>query len=135
MVSPLLTREAVNLLINCVTSKETELWHSLGDAWLVPRSVVNVLPQTTKQNKLFHSSLVHDKLFIFRDQWKGYVAPYHPLFMDGWSPEFPVLDDRDHVSSSVDAKRTHAEEIRAAQQDVCGLRVLVNLLLSCLCQS
>ena len=37
VVSPLLTREAVNLLINCVTSKETELWHSLGDAWLVPR--------------------------------------------------------------------------------------------------
>lgn len=40
VVSPLLTREAVNLLINCVTSKETELWHSLGDAWLVPRSVI-----------------------------------------------------------------------------------------------
>lgn len=88
VVSPLLTREAVNLLINCVTSKETELWHSLGDAWLVPR-----------------------------DQWKGYVAPYHPLFMDGWSPEFPVLDERDHQSSTVDAKRSHAEEIRAAQQD------------------
>ncbi|KAE8749059.1 hypothetical protein FOCC_FOCC004227 [Frankliniella occidentalis] len=88
VVSPLLTREAVNLLVNCVTSKETELWQSLGDAWLVPR-----------------------------DQWKGYVSPYHPLFMDGWSPEFPVLDDRDHASSSVDAKRTHAEEIRAAQQE------------------
>ncbi|CAG2053462.1 unnamed protein product [Timema podura] len=38
VVSPLLTREAVNLLINCVTSKETELWHSLGDAWLIPRA-------------------------------------------------------------------------------------------------
>lgn len=37
VVSPLLTREAVNLLMNCVTSKETELWHSLGNAWLVPR--------------------------------------------------------------------------------------------------
>lgn len=37
VVTPLLTREAVNLLMNCVTSKETELWHSLGDAWLVPR--------------------------------------------------------------------------------------------------
>ncbi|XP_034240088.1 epidermal growth factor receptor kinase substrate 8-like isoform X2 [Thrips palmi] len=88
VVSPLLTREAVNLLINCVTSKETELWHSLGDAWLVPR-----------------------------DQWKGYVAPYHPLFMDGWSPEFPVLDEREHASTSMEAKRTHAEEIRAAQQN------------------
>lgn len=39
VISPLLTREAVNLLINCVTSKETELWHSLGNAWLIPRYV------------------------------------------------------------------------------------------------
>lgn len=37
VVQPLLTRDALNLLANCVTSKETELWHSLGDAWLVPR--------------------------------------------------------------------------------------------------
>lgn len=39
VVQPLLTRDALNLLANCVTSKETELWHSLGDAWLIPRSV------------------------------------------------------------------------------------------------
>ncbi|XP_044256548.1 epidermal growth factor receptor kinase substrate 8-like protein 2 isoform X2 [Tribolium madens] len=64
VVSPLLTREAVNLLMNCVTSKETELWHSLGNAWLIPR-----------------------------DQWKGHVAPYHPIFMDGWSPDYPVVDE------------------------------------------
>lgn len=37
VISPLLTREAINLLINCVTSKETELWQSLGEAWLVAR--------------------------------------------------------------------------------------------------
>lgn len=37
VVQPLLSRDALNLLANCVTSKETELWHSLGDAWLVPR--------------------------------------------------------------------------------------------------
>jgi len=71
VVSPLLTGDAVNLLINCVTSKETELWHSLGDAWLIPR-----------------------------DQWNGYVPPYHPVFLDGWSPEYPVADDRDHMSSA-----------------------------------
>lgn len=50
--------------------------------------------------------------------------------MDGWSPEFPVLDDRDHPSSSVDTKRTHAEEIRAAQQDVCILSVTAGFLFS-----
>ena len=37
VVSPLLTREAINLLMNCVTSRETELWHSLGNTWLTPR--------------------------------------------------------------------------------------------------
>lgn len=63
VVSPLLTREAVNLLMNCVTSKETELWHSLGNAWLIPR-----------------------------DQWKGHVPSYHPVFLDGWSPDYPVVD-------------------------------------------
>lgn len=89
VVSPLLTREAVNLLINCVTSKETELWHSLGDAWLIPR-----------------------------DQWKGYVAPYHPVFLDGWSPDYPVADDRDLMSSNTttaaavttEATRTRGED-------------------------
>ncbi|XP_018332274.1 epidermal growth factor receptor kinase substrate 8 isoform X2 [Agrilus planipennis] len=69
VVPPLLTREAVNLLMNCVTSKETELWHSLGNAWLIPR-----------------------------DQWKGHVSSYHPVFMDGWSPDYPVIDELDSPS-------------------------------------
>lgn len=29
----------------------------------------------------------------YRDQWKGHVAPYHPIFMDGWSPDYPVVDE------------------------------------------
>uniref|UniRef100_T1GMW2 EPS8 spectrin-like domain-containing protein n=1 Tax=Megaselia scalaris TaxID=36166 RepID=T1GMW2_MEGSC len=64
VINPLLTREAVNLLINCVTSKETELWRSLGDAWTLPR-----------------------------DLWKGHVGSYHPVFFDGWSPDYPVVDE------------------------------------------
>jgi hypothetical protein len=39
--------------------------------------------------------------FFNRDQWKGYVAPYHPVFLDGWSPDYPVGDDRDHMSSAI----------------------------------
>ncbi|KAL0271511.1 UNVERIFIED_CONTAM: hypothetical protein PYX00_008583 [Menopon gallinae] len=80
VVSPLLTREAVNLLINCVTSKETELWHSLGDAWL-----------------------------ISRDQWKGFVTPYHPVFMDGWSPEYPVIDEHEAGAGNAENKRNRGE--------------------------
>lgn len=63
VVQPLLTRDALNLLANCVTSKETELWHSLGDAWLIPR-----------------------------EQWKTPIPPYQPVFMDGWSPDYQVDD-------------------------------------------
>lgn len=57
VLAPLLTANAVDLLVNCLTSKESELWHSLGDAWYVPS-----------------------------EDWKGYIPPYRPVFMDGWSP-------------------------------------------------
>ena len=46
---PLLTRDAIDLLTNCLTSRETELWQSLGDAWTEPR-----------------------------EKWKYPVAPYTP---------------------------------------------------------
>jgi len=57
VVAPLLTKQAVDLLLNCLTSKESELWHSLGEAWYVPR-----------------------------EHWKGYVPPFSPTFQDGWKP-------------------------------------------------
>lgn len=63
VVSPLLTRDAIELLGNCCTSKETDLWHSLGDAWIIPR-----------------------------EQWKGYESNYRPVFSNGWAPENPLED-------------------------------------------
>nr|XP_021003061.1 epidermal growth factor receptor kinase substrate 8-like protein 2 isoform X2 [Parasteatoda tepidariorum] len=63
VVSPLLTRDAIELLANCCTSKETDLWHSLGDSWIIPR-----------------------------DQWKGYESTYRPVFSNGWAPENPIDD-------------------------------------------
>ncbi|XP_075151468.1 arouser [Haematobia irritans] len=35
VVEPLLTSDTINFLINCVSSKETELWKSLGPSWTV----------------------------------------------------------------------------------------------------
>lgn len=67
VVAPLLTREAHNLLTHCVTSKETELWHSLGNAWITPR-----------------------------DEWKGPVSSYHPVFLNNWSPDYPVVDELEY---------------------------------------
>lgn len=74
VVEPLPTRDSINLLNNCVTSKEMELLRSLGDAWTVPR-----------------------------DKWKGQVHPqsgYHPVFFDGWSPDYPVIDELEQSKHS-----------------------------------
>merc|ERR1712012_1396768 len=65
---PLLTADAIDLLVNCLTSKESELWHSLGETWYVPS-----------------------------EEWKGFVPPYKPVFMDGWSPVvMPFSEGIDH---------------------------------------
>jgi len=37
VVAPLLTPDAKELLLNCLTSKEADLWVSLGDAWKLSR--------------------------------------------------------------------------------------------------
>lgn len=57
VVPPLLTQEAKQLLLNCLTSKESDLWASLGEAWT----------QT-------------------RQQWPVHVPTYYPTFHDGWEP-------------------------------------------------
>ena len=36
-VAPLLTTEAKQLLLNCLTSKEQDMWQSLGHNWTVSR--------------------------------------------------------------------------------------------------
>uniref|UniRef100_A0A0B7BBK8 SH3 domain-containing protein n=1 Tax=Arion vulgaris TaxID=1028688 RepID=A0A0B7BBK8_9EUPU len=63
-VAPVLTVDAKQLLLNCLTSKEIELWQALGKHW------------TTS-----------------RDAWQGYIPPYVPEFYDGWQPAAAVLDE------------------------------------------
>jgi len=79
ILAPLLNKNAVDLLINCLTSKESELWHSLGEAWYVPR-----------------------------EQWKGYVPPFKPVFMDGWSPA--MLDDFGSAANGGSRKYTEGDD-------------------------
>uniref|UniRef100_A0A6A7FVU1 Epidermal growth factor receptor kinase substrate 8-like protein 2 n=2 Tax=Hirondellea gigas TaxID=1518452 RepID=A0A6A7FVU1_9CRUS len=66
VVSPLLNQDAVDLLNNCLSSRETELWQSLDDAWIQPR-----------------------------EHWKYPVPPYQPVFSSGWAPELSD-DSREH---------------------------------------
>ncbi|XP_042203254.1 epidermal growth factor receptor kinase substrate 8-like isoform X2 [Homarus americanus] len=92
VLSPLLTADAIDLLTNCLTSRETELWQSLGDTWCIPRNM-----------------------------WKYDVRPYQPVFSSGWAPEL-IEDSRERsnvLASEVasEAKRTRAEEIRNAQRE------------------
>ncbi|XP_065569111.1 epidermal growth factor receptor kinase substrate 8-like isoform X2 [Artemia franciscana] len=61
VVSPLLTQDSVDLLYSCLKSEQVALWHSLGDGWNIPR-----------------------------EKWNGYVPPYHPTFLDGWTPDYSV---------------------------------------------
>ncbi|VDI65860.1 epidermal growth factor receptor kinase substrate 8 [Mytilus galloprovincialis] len=56
-VAPLLTREAKELLLNCLTSKELELWQLLGRNW------------TTSE-----------------DEYPGHVEAFCPRFYNGWTP-------------------------------------------------
>ncbi|KAI0228914.1 Epidermal growth factor receptor kinase substrate 8 [Lamellibrachia satsuma] len=83
VVSPLLTAEAKELLKNCLTSKESDLWVSLGDAWTVSR-----------------------------DQWKGYVPPYTPKFTDGWNPEPGWFTDssQDVVTAAIIAHQQNRDD-------------------------
>merc|ERR1719225_1142 len=79
VLAPLLNKNAIDLLVNCLTSKESELWHSLGEAWYVPR-----------------------------EQWKGYVPPFKPVFMDGWSPA--MLDDFGSAANGGSRKYTEGDD-------------------------
>ncbi|XP_055705250.1 epidermal growth factor receptor kinase substrate 8-like isoform X2 [Phlebotomus papatasi] len=89
VINPLLTREAINLLINCVTSKETELWRSLGDAWI-----------------------------ISRDQWKGHTGSYHPVFFDGWSPDYPVVEELENIATGSGKRQIDTHQLHYASGGV-----------------
>lgn len=51
---------------------------------------------------------------MFRDQWKGHAAPYHPIFMDGWSPDYQITDEPDSI---VEPKATRGEMHGEEQYD------------------
>ncbi|CAI4228141.1 unnamed protein product [Auanema sp. JU1783] len=58
ITSPLLSLEARELLQNCLTSKESDVWMSLGEAWRTPP-----------------------------EDWNGPLPPsYRPVFSDGFAP-------------------------------------------------
>ena len=70
--SPLLTKSAKELLLNCLTSKEQDLWQSLGESWTICKEEAKVHQQ--------------------------YVEPYNPIFYNGWAPNLEQSDTRSEIS-------------------------------------
>uniref|UniRef100_A0A3B4E730 EPS8 signaling adaptor L1b n=1 Tax=Pygocentrus nattereri TaxID=42514 RepID=A0A3B4E730_PYGNA len=82
--SPALTSGAVDLLKNNLNLQENTLWNSLGPYWTYPRSAL-----------------------------RGPVAPYFPLFLDGWKPPGSEVEGWvDPVESQ------HAKDIEREKQEV-----------------
>lgn len=92
VVAPLLTADAIDLLVNCLTSKESELWHSLGEPWYIPL-----------------------------EDWKDFVQPYKPEFLNGYSPsvtypEGPMTPGQG-PSDSLDLELDHHHQHHPAEED------------------
>lgn len=47
------------------------------------------------------------------------MAPYHPIFMDGWSPEYPIPVSDDHLTNTgVAESKKSREEIKHTNPEV-----------------
>lgn len=75
MTVPYLSADAIELLSNCCTSKETELWQSLGLNWTQP--VRHPIGPSSRLGQV-----------------------YQPVFSDGWAPTITEKDLMGFLSSS-----------------------------------
>ena len=71
---PLLTRDSKLLLLNCLTSKEVDLWQSLGDAWVLSVEEAHDQPEAYGHLK--------NQVYI-------------PTFSNGWTPSLDPHDPND----------------------------------------
>lgn len=90
---PLLTKEAKELLLNCLTSKEQDLWQSLGEAWTICKEEVAKQPH----------------LFAHLES-----QTYMPTFYNGWTMQQPSTTTSSSSSSSSSASSSNAAVIAAA---------------------
>lgn len=60
---------------------------------------------------------ISDRFIFFsprRDQWKNYEDTYHPVFTDGWAPEYPHFpDETSDMSGS--KRRPDVSEIQTSR--------------------
>lgn len=91
VVAPLLSVQAMELLENCLSSTETEIWRSLGPNWNMTKS--------SKQ---------------FKDQ---FIPPYTPVFKDGWVPPHVIAGkDVSNVSAAIAANAAAIAQLNDEQR-------------------
>ncbi|XP_034563366.1 epidermal growth factor receptor kinase substrate 8-like protein 1 [Notolabrus celidotus] len=109
--SPAMSSSAVSLLQDTLSEGERQLWTSLGPNWTLPRS-----------------------------QLRGPVAPYTPVFLDGWKPEALRADgqvwedpvESQHKLEDLQAKQESAPDARIGDEtDSNGLPTDPERLYSC----
>lgn len=86
--TPLLTRDTKDLLLNCLTSKEQDLWMSLGDGWIITHEEARLQPTLL-------ANLNNDV--------------YNPVFYDGWSPKIETNHPVDNVEKIAMETAAHVQ--------------------------
>ncbi|XP_032895444.1 epidermal growth factor receptor kinase substrate 8 isoform X10 [Amblyraja radiata] len=98
ILSPLLTKDAIDFLNTCVTAEEKAVWFSLGETWTKPRS-----------------------------EWPKdqFIPPYVPHFRNGWEPPLlsflgtPCEQELNHLAESVanaEHQRRQEEQRRLSEE-------------------
>lgn len=96
--NPLLTKNANDLLLNCLSSKEQDLWLLLGEAWIV----------TVEEARLHPQQYGHLENQV-----------YMPVFSDGWTPNFTDNYDNNNNEFSKLAFATAAQvQAQSSRQQV-----------------
>lgn len=78
---PYINTDAIELLLNCCTSKEYDLWQSMGPNWTQPVKVMVCYVKFPEVNPEF-CFLQHLRM----------SSSYQPIFTDGWAPVITELD-------------------------------------------
>ena len=96
---PLLTKDANDLLLNCLSSKEQDLWLLLGEAWTVTLEEARSRPQQ-------YGHLENEV--------------YTPVFANGWQPTFtdPYDNNRNEFSKLAFATAAQVQAQTSGRQPV-----------------
>lgn len=93
---PLLTKEAKELLLNCLSSKEQDLWNSLGECWTVTKEEIRLHPNAYPQNEL--------------------NSRFRPVFSDGSAPDIDMVDAKVEMSRIAIETAAHANQNKYHQR-------------------